>query len=661
MPQLTKTIALPPIFFDAIDKETKYPVDSSSIHHHRANAITECTTAAAAAAATATSAAVVNNTDIDSSDIAVNCDSFNTIEIKRETDDIDDVSIMPVLTDDMDLLSSCDILTTNNDDKLHAGGIKPTTNFLCHRCRQVFSSRDEFETHYKQAYNETPIYTCQICDKQMKNKRSYQRHFNRHSSSQKFTCTICSKKFAQEKLLKKHESVHTTAKSCLDCKEEFFDLYKFKAHRRTHHTQTKKQQLYQCTDCGKIMKNRSSLSMHSKIHSNDRQYGCMICEQKFVQKINLINHLKVHNTTKTHSCNECGKSFVGQSQLLRHCTQHTNIRSFECEICKKFYKTKRDLKLHLMVHSSQRPHKCGMCSKTFLSTSKLKQHLNIHSGDRPFKCRHCPKDFTNFPNWLKHTRRRHKVDHKTGEKLVVMPKFLDKANKAGKMKATKRSKATDNNNDNAAVSSNTTIQMNDETKVKVEGGIQNSNSGDNRLADLTTISSSSMDQDVLLTQALDKCTMPFVVTKSGSEHSTITVNNRTLPLNTSDDLERAASLLMHQTLDLEDDFEFVNIKSETFDPIVSDITDDFQQQQQQQQQHHQQLDSSKSMSTNSYNLTSDFSNFHYTSSDFMYSYYPQATQCDFAMMPLPPIQTVKRKLKGISSSSSIFPGMTNVL
>lgn len=106
----------------------------------------------------------------------------------------------------------------------------------------------------RQAYNETPIYTCHICEKQMKNKRSYQRHFNRHSSSQKFACTICSKKFTQEKLFKKHEIIHnlTTPKSCYECKEEFFDLFKFKAHRRTHHVQNKKQQLYQCTDCGKM-------------------------------------------------------------------------------------------------------------------------------------------------------------------------------------------------------------------------------------------------------------------------------------------------------------------------------------------------------------------------------------------------------------------------
>lgn len=107
---------------------------------------------------------------------------------------------------------------------------------------------------HRQAYNETPIYTCHICEKQMKNKRSYQRHFNRHSNTQKFVCTICSKKFIQEKLLKKHESIHnlTTPKSCFECKEEFFDLFKFKAHRRTHHAQNKKQQLYQCKDCNKL-------------------------------------------------------------------------------------------------------------------------------------------------------------------------------------------------------------------------------------------------------------------------------------------------------------------------------------------------------------------------------------------------------------------------
>lgn len=88
----------------------------------------------------------------------------------------------------------------------------------------------------------------------MKNKRSYQRHYNRHASPKEFKCNICLKTFAQEKIFKQHESLHnlSTAKVCSECKQEFFDLLKFKSHCRAHHDQKKKQQKYQCEDCGKL-------------------------------------------------------------------------------------------------------------------------------------------------------------------------------------------------------------------------------------------------------------------------------------------------------------------------------------------------------------------------------------------------------------------------
>lgn len=71
-----------------------------------------------------------------------------------------------------------------------------------------------------------------------------------------------------------------------------------------------------------------------------------------------------------------------------------------------------------MVHSEQRPYACTHCGKSFLSTSKLRQHYNVHTGQRPYNCKYCIKDFTNYPNWMKHVRRCHKVDHKTGEPLL---------------------------------------------------------------------------------------------------------------------------------------------------------------------------------------------------------------------------------------------------
>lgn len=147
----------------------------------------------------------------------------------------------------------------------------------------------------------------------------------------------------------------------------------------------------------------------------------------------------IANVDRPFVCDVCQKSFPGRTQLLRH-RDHHNERSFECMTCSKFYKTERDLKVHSLVHYEQRPHACTHCGKSFLSSSKLKQHSNVHTGERPFKCKYCDKDFTNFPNWLKHVRRSHKVDHKTGEQLEQLPNFLVREKKGGGVRVKKEPK-----------------------------------------------------------------------------------------------------------------------------------------------------------------------------------------------------------------------------
>lgn len=121
MPQLSNVISLP-LFVDAHDKETKYSGDANFLI---ANVLTES----------------VNN---DNGDIVVNCDSLNLIKIKEEPDDL---YAMPVIDDVKNLLRNCDTATNGEIKSLIAN--KPTTSYLCHRCRQVFGSRDLFEVHYK--------------------------------------------------------------------------------------------------------------------------------------------------------------------------------------------------------------------------------------------------------------------------------------------------------------------------------------------------------------------------------------------------------------------------------------------------------------------------------------------------------------------------------
>lgn len=110
---------------------------------------------------------------------------------------------------------------------------------------------------FRESYNEMPVYTCLVCDKQMKNRSSYQRHYNGHTNIKEFhfKCTTCAKTFAHEKLFKKHCALHNLkiAKSCPECQREFLDLHEFKAHSRTHDDQKKnEQQKWQCADCGKM-------------------------------------------------------------------------------------------------------------------------------------------------------------------------------------------------------------------------------------------------------------------------------------------------------------------------------------------------------------------------------------------------------------------------
>lgn len=201
--------------------------------------------------------------------------------------------------------------------------------------------------------------------------------------------------------------------------------------------------------------------MHRKIHSDNKKYQCDICGQKFVQKINLTHHARIHSSEKPYECPECQKRFQERSHLQRHQKYHAQTRSYRCEKCGKMYKTERCLKVHNLVHLEQRPFACTVCDKSFISNSKLKQHSNIHTGMRPFKCNYCPRDFTNFPNWLKHTRRRHKVDHKTGEHLENIPSYCSK--KSTTTKAQKAAAAA------AAVAPTTTTTATEEPQIRADG------------------------------------------------------------------------------------------------------------------------------------------------------------------------------------------------
>uniref|UniRef100_A0A182K9H1 C2H2-type domain-containing protein n=1 Tax=Anopheles christyi TaxID=43041 RepID=A0A182K9H1_9DIPT len=318
----------------------------------------------------------------------------------------------------------------------------------CCNCEKTFTSRAAYELHYRTNYQQDPVYECPVCDKRIKQYRAYQLHSYRHSANQRFTCPECSKTFHQKSDLTRHQNIHQpshgsgtskerSAKNgdanvqscpmeplpCPRCDAIFATQAELKEHSRKLHRTPK--QLVECPDCGKSL-STGSLYSHRKIHSESPKFLCPECGRSFVQKINLIQHHKTHLGERPFQCGQCDKAFCEKAHLQRHLNYHSEERPYRCELCGKCYKTERCLKVHSAVHNNERPFVCTECNKGFLSSSKLRQHSNIHSGLRPFKCKYCTRDFTNFPNWLKHIRRRHKVDHRTGEKLDSVPKFMTK-------------------------------------------------------------------------------------------------------------------------------------------------------------------------------------------------------------------------------------------
>lgn len=326
----------------------------------------------------------------------------------------------------------------------------------CHKCSKLFETKLEFEFHYRKSYNQEPVYACSTCDKHIYQYKAYRLHIYRHSNSatQRYICGVCSKVFHQKSDLNRHETIHShqqhvphgldlvaatvqTKVSCDRCDAVFGSQAEVRIHVKKIHPIPK--QMIECPDCGKFL-SAGSLYSHRKIHSDGPKFTCEDCDKSFVQKINFIHHRKKHlpNDERPFPCGECGKAFFEKSHLQRHQFFHSEERPYKCELCGKCYKTERCLKVHSAVHNSDRPFVCTECNKGFLSSSKLRQHSNIHSGLRPFKCKYCSRDFTNFPNWLKHIRRRHKVDHRTGEKLDSVPKFMTK----------KKDKVADSKNEN---------------------------------------------------------------------------------------------------------------------------------------------------------------------------------------------------------------------
>ncbi|XP_038818003.1 zinc finger protein 37 homolog [Salvelinus namaycush] len=163
---------------------------------------------------------------------------------------------------------------------------------------------------------------------------------------------------------------------------------------------------FPCPDCGQKFFSKTTLELHSRIHTRYQPYSCEVCHKTFSRKGGLVEHRPIHTAERPFACLQCGRTFTFKSNLTRHMRFHGDARPYVCSQCGQGFKISAQLKSHMISHSGNKPYVCPECGQCFVRYMSLKYHRLSHTGERPLSCPECPMTFAR-PHTLMIHRRQH--------------------------------------------------------------------------------------------------------------------------------------------------------------------------------------------------------------------------------------------------------------
>ncbi|KAJ0170610.1 hypothetical protein K1T71_013981 [Dendrolimus kikuchii] len=171
---------------------------------------------------------------------------------------------------------------------------------------------------------------------------------------------------------------------------------------------------YICQLCGVVMRKRSEYTLHIAEHAQSlksessnkyRMHECSVCHKSYSSRTLLMEHMNVHSGDRPYVCHLCNKSFASKYTHQAHLKTHAvRPRPFQCKQCGKAFLTTQNLAQHEKTHSGVKDFVCNICNKAFSTQHNLEVHAVVHSGEKPFVCSVCNKGFARRAECKDHMR-----------------------------------------------------------------------------------------------------------------------------------------------------------------------------------------------------------------------------------------------------------------
>ena len=211
-------------------------------------------------------------------------------------------------------------------------------SFSCQQCPKTFTEVLLLKQHEEGHINsQDKLFKCEICSetftlaglkrhKVIHNKHNHEpvRYRQFQEDGTPFSCEICKKTFRWRRSLEKHSHVQHT-----------------------------------CQTCNKTCPSRYELKLHETTHTGEKNFECHLCKQKFARKHYLRQHLKSHRRIHPRQgadskqglkamCEICDKMISTQG-FYQHMKSHVENR-FTCKHCDAKFDDEKEFRGHKRLH-----------------------------------------------------------------------------------------------------------------------------------------------------------------------------------------------------------------------------------------------------------------------------------------------------------------------